>query len=462
MYKIFLLLLLSICFELQAQDSIVVKLNLTDCHNCYGGFCSIEPLSSNIKTVLILRESDRDIAKKFITKQIGLSRNYSIVYSDSLFTKLNHVLYSEIYVYDRKELIYSSNLESFKFSSLTDLFKVDTLFTLPDTISLSKAKRITVNQNYMGIYDLIFNELTLIDLSKKKVIGVFNNNTYPIDSVYKYVHLDSLSIKLFNIAKPYLKTSQNDVCRLEGFCFTENNLMIAGNYPVMKRYSGDTVKLIPQNILFKYSLSNLKQFHTSQVENFNEDSAEFYPITRNILPIDSTRFIIRSVSAHHTKSYKLDVWNSKGTLVVRECTINSALPNYYLETGLKDNMLNEIVAYPYLFYSLSSEVINVETHDKFSLPLVNHKFKFSFDNADKLKFEFQIVNARYSNKSLDVMVIKNEEDIELIKIDASTFQTIKEIFLPKQIMQMKPILSFWTDHLLIGITKDNKIISISY
>ena len=458
-----LLLLFSFCFEyLLAQDSIVVKLNLSDCHNCYAGFCSLEPLSSNIKTTLILREADRGIGKKFIRNQLGLTRNYSIIYSDSIFAGLNHILYSEIYVYDRRELVFSSRLESFKFSSLSNLFKVDTLFSLPDTVSFGRAKRINVSRDYLGIYDLIFNELSLIDLKKKKIIGVFNNNTHTIDSIYKYVGLDSISVKLFNSAKPYLKTTQNDVCRLDGFCFMKDNLVISGSYPVMKRYHGDTVKLIPQNILFAHSLSNLKRFHFSQVEDFIEDSIKYYPISRNILPINSTRAIIRSVSSHQSKSYKLSIWNTEGTIAARESTITNTLPKYYLETGLKENMLNEIVAWPFLFYSLSPEVLNIETHERFSLPFVNHNFKFSFDNVEKLKFEFQIVDACHFDKKLDIMILKNEEVVELIEIDPSTFQILKELFLPKRIMQAKPILTFWTEHLLIGITGNNKIISISY
>ncbi len=447
---------------LMAQDSIVVKLNLTDCHNCYGGFCSIERLPEGIKTVLLLKESDQRISGKFIRSRLGLKRNYFVIHSDSLFNSLNHMPLSEIYLYDSTKLVYTSGLENYSMRDFDNLFQVDTLFTLPDSNSMSQAVRIKTSGNLIALNDLIFNEIYLIHLTDKKILKIFNKETFPVDTFYKWMNVDSVSLKLFNNARSWLKTTQNDVALLDGCCFLDDHFIVTGSYPLMKKNRGDTVYLIREHVILSTCISYAGKTVFYALGNFRYESHLYYPIPTNLFPVSKSEVIFQSVSSDSLKPYLLDIWQLENGKANNRKLVTDRIPEYYIKTGLGTNFLTEIIAWPFLFYSRSPEVLNMETGQKFMLPFQNKDFTFSFNDIQSVHFDFQILDACYIDNVLQLMVLEKEKTIKILEFDPGKFTVKKTLFLPEHFLSTKTILAFWKKGRLIGLTGKGNIISVNY
>lgn len=457
----FAFLLFNFCC-LMAQDSIVVKLNLTDCHNCYGGFCSIEKLPQGIKTVLVLKESDQKISGKFIRSRLGLKRNYSIIHSDSLFNSLNHIPLSEIYLYNSAKLIYTSGLESYSMRDFDNLFRVDTLFTLPDSIAMSPAVRIKTSGHLIALDDKIFNEIYLIHLTDQKILKLFNKETFPVDTFYKWVNVDSVSLKLFTNARSWLKTTQNDVSLMDDCCFLDDHFIISGSYPLMKKRGGDTVILSRKHAILSMPISDVGKTVFYALEDFHYESRLYYPLPSNLFPVSKSEVIFQSVSSDSLKPYMLNIWQFENGKADNRKLVTDRIPEYYLKTGLGTNFLTEIIAWPFLFYSLSPEVINLETGQKYILPFQNKDFTFSFNDIQNVHFDFQILDACFIDNVLKIMVLEKEKTIKILELDAGKFTVKKTLFFPDHFLTSKTTLAFWTKGRLIGLTREGNIISVIY
>ncbi len=445
-----------------SQDKLIVKLNLGDCHNCYNGLCYVEKMPETTATTIVLKESDRKIAGKFIKNTLGLKKQFSLIFSDSLYSALSTNSMSEIFAYQSDKIIYTSKLENYKGWPAKAEIVIDTLMKLSDSVTISKAIKITISKPFISIHDLVFNEVYLYDWIAQKQLLKIDKNTFSIDSIYSWVQVDSVSRTLFNKIRGQLRITQNDAFLISGCFFLDGDLRISGTFPQMRKSKGDTAMLTQRSILF-HLINNDEQNKTfSLLNTFYEDNIKFFPSAGNVSPLSGNTVVVRSVSSNAIEPYRLDVWNMNSNIGEkgRQCLRN--LPVYYIRTGLGDNLLNEIVRWPFLFFSLAPDVVNLETNQKLELPFNNQDFKFSFENYDQLKFNFELFDVFKKESSFLLLILKNNETFEVIEIDNKEMHVLKSTMLPKNITKHVVAYSFLDSTSIMGLTDDNMILKISF
>ena len=169
---------------------------------------------------------------------------------------------------------------------------------------------------------------------------------------------------------------------------------------------------------------------------------------------------MRSTSSNKDYSYMLNIWNIENNKPVQTQILENQIPDFYTKTNLKFNFLQEIFAWPYLLYSLSNVVTNLETGECHQLPFRNEDFIFSFDKMDQIKFNFQIVDACFSDNKLSILYFDHEKYMRIVEIDTKTFAIKRTLTFPERIMKGNPVLSYWKKDCLIGLTRDGKVIKI--
>lgn len=433
-----------------SQDSTVVKLNLTDCHNCYGGFCFVENLKESNPKVIVIKKADKKNINYFVKNILKLKNNYEIIVSDSIYNKLSSSLISEVFFYRDNQLIYKNDLGNLNLQKAGPDFILDTLFKLPDSISLSQVLRISNSKKYMAIKDFMFNAIVLIDPVEKRVLKYFNEKMYPMDYIYHRVDLDTTSRKLFENYKSSLVNTQNDVVLFGNCFFLQDRFIVGMSYPVLKKTIGDTVLVIRENALMNFSLSHNESMMFYKLENYRENSSQFYNLIGNVYPLQSDEFLIRAVSSNIKSSYMLNSWIFSDLNVIRKKTISNITPDFYIKTGLGTNMLSEIVVWPWIFYTLSSEVFNINTNKWCKLPFENDLFSFDFKKIENLKFNYQILSAFQGENMILLLVLEKESTLKIYFLDPNSLELKYYQTLPDHVLKNKITLDFYNEHILAG------------
>lgn len=379
-----------------------------------------------------------------------LKDNYEIIVSDSIYNKLSSTLVSEVFVYRDNQLIYKNDLGHFSFQKIGSSFIPDTLFKLPDSISLSQVLRISNSKKYLAIKDFMFNAIVLIDPVEKSVLKYFNAKMYPVDSIYHRVNLDTISRKLFKHHKSSLGNTQNDVA-LFGNCFFQQDKFIVGmSYPVLKKKIGDTVYVSRENVFITYAENQNEPIKFYQLENYKENSSQYYNLIENAYPFKTDEFLMRAESSNSKASYMLNSWIFLDSKVIRKKTISSIIPDFYIKTGLGTNMLSEIVVWPWIFYSLSNEVFNINMNKWYKLPFENDLFSFDFEKIENLKFNYQILTAFQGNNMILLLVLEKDNTLKIYFLDQNSLALKYSQSIPDLVLKNKIALDFYDEHTLVG------------
>jgi hypothetical protein len=230
----------------------------------------------------------------------------------------------------------------------------------------------------------------------------------------------------------------------------------------MRKSRGDTVMLTQRSILFHLINNDERNMAYSLLNTFNEGNITFFPSAGNVSPLSGNTVVVRSVSSNTNNPYRLDIWKVDSNIGEKgnQCLRN--LPGYYVRTGLGDNLLNEIVRWPFLFFSLAPDVVNLETNQRVELPFNNQDFKFSFENYDQVKFNFELFEVFKKESSFLLLILKNSETFEVIEIDNRDMHILKTTMLPKNITKHVVAYSFLDETSIMGLTDNNMILKISF
>ena len=296
----------------------------------------------------------------------------------------------------------------------------------------------------------MFNAIVLIDPVEKSVLKYFNAKMYPVDSIYHLVNLDTISRKLFKHHKSSLGNTQNDVA-LFGNCFFQQDKFIVGmSYPVLKKKIGDTVYVSRENVFITYAENQNEPIKFYQLENYKENSSQYYNLIENAYPFKADEFLMRAESSNSKASYMLNSWIFLDSKVIRKKTISSIIPDFYIKTGLGTNMLSEIVVWPWIFYSLSNEVFNINMNKWYKLPFENDLFSFDFEKIENLKFNYQILTAFQGNNMILLLVLEKDNTLKIYFLDQNSLALKYSQSIPDLVLKNKIALDFYDEHTLVG------------
>lgn len=461
-FTITILLGFIVHFTAVCQDSIVIRLNLSDCHNCYGGFCSIEHFPTNLNPTILVKEADQKIAVKFIRKTLGLTHNYKIIYSDSLYNKLSMNVSSEVFVYKSGELTLKYNLSEFKNTDLNYLFHKNIIGEIPDSIMSNKAIKYSITDSLIILQDLVFNEIHVFDYKANKLIKSFNDQTFNIDTIYKLVKLDTISVKLFKKIKPQLRLTRNDKVLIDGCKIMGRKLYLTGNYPILLKSKRDSLFLLRRNFLAIFQVDNLNNFQFLKISEFSLDSVNYFPIPSHYFILNDSTFVIRSLSSNKSTPYNLSLWKLSDNKIQPFNLISNHLPEYYIQTGLQTNLLNEVIAWPFLMYNLVPEIKNIVDGGTKTLPLSNSLFQFDFNNIANQKFNFQIFDAISEKGLLKILFLDHENQYVVLEIDGLSLITKRSIYFPKKLISPESNVIFYDKNHLSLLCGDGEIQNISF
>ena len=445
-----------------SQDSVVVKLNLADCHNCFGGFCTMERFPDNLNPTIIVKEMDRKIAGKFIRNTLGLKHQYLITYSDSLYKIISQSISSEVFVYRNKELILKTKLSDFSLTLPEKLLNRNVIWRIPDSIQSNKVLKYFITGNYIIIQDLVFNEIHLFDYKQNVLIKSFNSNSFNIDTIYEIVNLDSTSKQLFNKSKSSLKLTRNDVPIIDGCQIKEGKIYITGTYPVLSKSRGDTILLLRKNFLVISSLHDLNCYRLKMIPEFTLDSVKYFPELRNFFVLSDTALIFRSISSNESSPYNLSLWKVSDKKTHPYRLLSKLIPDYYVKTGLKMNLLTEFVAWPFLIYSLAPMIKNMQDGVTKPLPFSNDLFTFNFNDFENHKFNFIVYDVIYNSGLLKILFLDHENQFIVIEIDPKSLDIKKTTFFPKGILSPTANVVFFDNDNVSSISENGEIFKTSF
>jgi hypothetical protein len=159
---------------------------------------------------------------------------------------------------------------------------------------------------------------------------------------------------------------------------------------------------------------------------------------------------MRAESSNIKSSYMLNSWLLIDSKVIRKKIISNIIPDFYIKTGLGTNMLSEIVVWPWIFYSLSNEVFNINMNKWYKLPFENDLFSFDFEKIENLKFNYQILTAFQGNNMILLLVLEKDNTLKIYFLDQNSLELKYSQSIPDLVLKNKIALDFYDEHTLVG------------
>jgi len=411
-------LVISILFA-NSQDSCVVKLSLNDCSNCYGGLCIIDDLPENTKKTLIVEESNKKISEYFITKHLELKTNYTYIFSDSLYNSLSSTPESQVFIYDKDQLVYDGVLG--KLSSIPEIEKsiLDTIFIMPDTIMVSNFKLLCIVNDYLVITDMIFGSVFIIDSKTGNIKDVLTPDFVDITKLQLSFGVDSLSLSVFNKLLPQIKATGNDKVKIQEAVSFRDNLLIPIYVPTPVYDTAArslTLPSKPAYVLWNIEESKVESVLTTNTNSVSSGGVEYFFLT-NCFPVGDESIIIQSQSRDSLNPVHLSSFSIDNDMLTLSDDLNFTLPRYYIETGLKTNMLNLFVKFPYVCTYLGGEVYNLESNEVITLPHNNDLFVFDMSTVADQSFKFRLIDAIIGKEGFELLYMNDQDQFILEETD---------------------------------------------
>jgi hypothetical protein len=394
-----------------SQDSIVVKLSLNDCSNCYGGFCIIDDLPSNTKITLVVKEEDKKITEYFIRKHLELKNNYTYVYSDSLYNSLSTSPTSEVFLFQSEKITQQGPLSKFPQTLSHTQSHIDSLFSMPDSVFVSKFQLFNAIKGYYIITDMIFGKIYVINSDSGIIKDIIATDFVDLKELQQNYGVDSISMAVFEKLLPQIKTTKNDQIKFQEPIEFNNNLLIPVYVPCPVYDTAArtlTLASYPAYVLWDLEQSTIHEIIYTKNPTVNHNGID-YMILANCFPLDSTSIIIQCQSSDSLRPISLSSFGIKDGFLYELKSYNYTIPPYYLTTGLNNNVLGLLIRYPLVFTKLSPLIFNLETDETTLLPYENELFKFKMNTIVDHKFNFRLMDAWHSNQGSHILYMNDQD-----------------------------------------------------
>jgi hypothetical protein len=446
-------------------DSIVLKLNVSDCQFCYTGFSYFGSLKE-VKKTLVIRKNDRSIVLKRWGNIIN-ENNFIIIESDSNFDSISTCCMSEIIAYNQSYVVYKDVFKHFigEFSSPT---RIDTLITIPDTIALSEFTYPTINNDFVVLTDVIQNAVVIFNI-KTNIIHTIDFNKFDFKpTIQKSSLLDTVSLKMYDpilkqlqafgtskveISPPFINT--DNLYFLAKLILPEINAKDSNNFIIRKR-----------NIIMSYNLSS-NSLKTEYFEKtFNEVESTNYDFYKSAPIIDSCFLYLISYNQNYPDSnYVCKISYCKSNNADTLLRNPNILPNIYSNTNVEYNFSTPIVHFPIFMFPLSETVYNMKLSGRsFNLPFNNKNLTLIDKSSGKYKFDYYLRDFYHINDTLYTIHYNSFLSTCIISqssLDKGTTTKIKVLSVPEFISLVS--LKFEDQSRMICISKNRrKILSIKY
>lgn len=458
--KIFFPLLLLLYFSATySQDSCVVKLSLNDCSNCYGGMCLIDNSPNYSKKVLIVKENDKGITDYFITKHLKLKNNYTYIYSDSLYNSMSSSPMSEVFIYNSNELIYNGSLNNLSFKDVLSEIHMDTLYSMPDSVVLSNFILLNEIRDYYVITDMIFGKIYVINPEAEKKIDIISADFVNLTQLQTDFGSDSLSLAIYQKLLPHIEPTKNDNIKIQEPVEFRGNLLIPVYVPCPVYDTFERTLSLPSKPAFiHWGLDESKILGIYSTEETIIDYHGIkYSILANCFPIDQSSLIVKCQSVDSLRPILLGRLDFNDNAMSVSLNFNYTIPDYYIQTGLRTNMLGLTIRFPFVFTKLSPYVYNLETEGEVVFPYQNEPFNFHLNTIMDQKFSFRLVDAIHSELGFEILYMDAKDQFILDSYD-SDLNLISTKIVFKEISGSLLNVRFIRENSLLILTKDAHLI----
>lgn len=437
----FLFLFCTIASYLNSQ-TILVKLNPLDCVNC--NFL-LPKLVNNYPSSKIVLEETYKKQHKSIEKLLG-SKNYqsNLVYSDSLYNKINHKNQSEVVIVSELgDIILREDLKEVNLNSFKELISNDTSNSnviLCDE-SIQEFTAITTFNNYYILRNLITNELAYSYNNKPS--SLVEINTEEITSKIFIENLkDTTGLSLYNYYKDYpnIKSALTSFLPLT----TEEWYGLYEITHISIQNSHDT--MFRNKLFLIHSLNN-----NLSIYNLESSSGTYF--LQYALHYWKNKLYIRTFKSEYDINNlpnilgEIEIENLKNKTAKIHDIDDYVLDPELIKFGINYSLPIIISSHQFVMYPLSSKIYNLDTRKSIEIPHINQYLAENkvFKEEDKLPFLTYDMKYRKNDESICLLYEFNENlYYSVFKLDG------KIIIKHQQILSNK----YWDSTKVIFLSED--------
>ncbi len=448
MKKFILTILISLIYLLgYSQIKCYIKINMSDCKNCFAAISYFDKINANVKKIFIFRgsyEQDREYIQQTFFNDTN--QKAEILFSDSLYHSLDTFSASSIHVFTPQGLS-----AQFPFRAIDKNFHLinypDTLYfrdKLPVSCKFKIENELLYTYNYplseIAIYNMNkwYANATKIKLTDKMIKIAYNKHFRDTSSYYKCNELrEKMNVPRF-IA---LNQIWSFDVKSDTLYFVSKHL-----YPKLCNYKGkaDTCFYVFFSLFTVFNNSVLKI--TDIERTYKEDSLvytyEGIGFLGTYFHFCNNKFLFNMGKKKLEKrnNYFIGEWVSNNGSISYNKPFPIDLPE--LTYKFKIGYLSEYTLhYPYLFSCFSAQLENLETFTSIYLPVNTGKLDYLYDSLPTItsptKINYKVVDFCKSNNRIKLLFYRNKT-LVVQEIDLTNKTTVGE----------KTLMTFSSDNVL--------------
>ncbi len=459
--KILLYVLLIFNFSGFTQDSCVVKVCLNDCLNCYGNFTTIKNIDKSVKKTLVFPSITKKEAETYSKQLLHINdlNKYNVVLSDSLYNSIQNTVTSEIIYYKNNKKIIHENLDKFNPDKIIENKESDIRkIKLPDSILLSQSVTITADENYYQITDYRFGKIVLINKHDTKKIKIITSDDLTTKQIFNTILNNDSSYKIFTKYRNYLVYANFNKTRIEPCRGCRNSLITFITIPDIKIKNNKMTVLSGTGIMEIFNDNRFDLF------GYNKKTIpeNYYVLTSSVFNFNNLWYlpVVSENKGKTPNNYCLAKFEKKNNMLNFISFVPFDLPSEY--NKIKNVLITPTIIYPYLFFTYSTKIYNLEKHKELQLPLTSVKLNIQFDEKNKRvisnEFSYAFSDAVIKNSYLYILYYDTKNKY-LLTVDTNTFSkvSLKKIKF-KDIKSKSPFYLSDEKHLLYFSEKNEIVI----
>ncbi len=442
---------------------------MNECATCYSNFFNIKDFVNNNDVIFICKNSTKRNSVHFITKYLPyFDEDYKVIVSDSLYNNLSNEFTSEIIIYsdDRMTKYLHTTIDDFAknldrycllISGSPEILEI---YSLPDSLYVSESVKLCSTAGSLAMLDKKFNQLTFLSKVDDSITfdRTIDFSDYDIKSLYlSYFGNDSV-YKLFEKYKGGLKLVNKDQATVRDFYADSNYIYVLINLPHLY-VEKESMSVDAVFVVLKYQNGQL--LNTYPV--YEDRTDKYFPSEKDFFVMNDTFFFScnNPYFSDTIPPYIFEKCVLKSGAIYDEKVLDFQLPDFYLNHKLGYNFLSKIISYPYIFFSFTTDYINVENGVRYNLPL--SKNDFVFDSVGmKLYYDYAIhsTTKREGNK-LEIITVDDELNYfySIVQLQKNSL-ILSPVMLKSLDPKSKSTFIRLNDESLLYINKDNKLISL--
>jgi len=397
-----------------------IKFDLNDCFLCQYGIRNT--LSLNFPISLVIKESLREDSAAIEKKYQLSTYHYPIIWSDSLYDYLNKQAFSEFIIYSPANVeIFRGILKGLDSNKIKHVLQAAKRNNSGDEVLCNfylppRFKIDYVNNGQFFIENNLNNEYYELHNNGATIDTFALSYSLAKQTIAKGKLQNPESWKYYTTIKPIFSSAYKADAKTNYFLGTCYDFM-----PVIPG-SQDSV---PNKVLFIYKYSAGKLAATYAI-----DSSEA-AINENAFFITPTGDLyIATIKPFNGKNYYLAKFVLHNNHYIFSNYLNDTLPTQYSTTGIKYNMIQPKVAYPFFILPFSNRFVNLENKKTYTIPFDDTIFNglgelMNPNRANKL-LPYAIWDVRYDKTKGNLLIIYTiYNDLKFMVYNPESQQIIK-------------------------------------